>query len=106
MEDWTREQWEEQMASHERTAFYLYTPMCGTCAVASKLMDVTQQILPQIPMGKANLNFIEQIAYDYQIESVPCLLISENGQLREKVYAFQSVPNLYEKILNKSLTIK
>ena len=104
MNEWSREEWEQQMATNEVTAFYLYTPMCGTCAVASKMMDVTEKVIPNVPMGKANLNYIEQIAYDYQIESVPCLLISENGKLREKIYAFQSVPNLYEKILNKSLT--
>ena len=104
MKEWSREEWEQERTKHDVTAFYLYTPMCGTCAVASKMMDVTEQVLPQIPMGKANLNYMEQIAYDYEIESVPCLLISENGQVRDKVYAFQTVPNLYEKILNKSLT--
>lgn len=101
MQEWTREQWEEQVKSQEKTAFYLYTPMCGTCQVASRMMDVTEQAIKHVPMGKANLNYMEQLAYDFEIESVPCLLITQNGELVEKIYAFQSVPHLFEKILKK-----
>lgn len=102
MKEWTREQWEEAVQTGEMTAFYLYTPMCGTCAVASKMMDVVEQLLPKLQMGKANLNFMEQLAYDLEIESVPCLLIADGGKLREKIYAFQSVPYLYELLQNNN----
>lgn len=96
MQEWTRAQWEGLVESEALTAFYLYTPMCGTCAVASKMMDVVEQLLPAVAMGKANLNYIEQLAYDLQIESVPCLIVTRAGKVTEKVYAFQSVPYLYE----------
>lgn len=97
MEEWTIETWEQQKEQNALTAFYLYTPMCGTCAVASKMLDVIETLLPELPMGKANINFFEQLAFDYQIESVPCLLINRDSEV-EKVYAFQSVPYLYEKL--------
>ena len=76
--------------------------MCGTCAVASKMMSIIEQLLPQLQIGKANINFLEHIAYEHQIESVPCLLISDGGKVTEKIYAFQSVPFLYE-LLKKSI---
>ena len=96
MEQWTRQQWAEAMQQQQKSAFYLYTPMCGTCAVASKMMDVIEQLCPNVKMGKANLNFMESLAYEFEIESVPCLLIAENGHITQKIYAFQSVPYLYE----------
>lgn len=102
MEEWSREQWEKAVHTGEKTALYLYTPMCGTCAVASKMMDVVAELLPELKLGKANLNFMEQLAYDYHIESVPCLVVSNGGEVTEKVYAFQSVPFLYE-LLKKSI---
>lgn len=95
MEEWTLEQWHEQMTK-EKAVLYLYTPMCGTCAVASKMMEVVEQVSPALALGKMNLNFAEQLAYEYEIESVPCLLITKNGKVQEKVYAFESVVNLYE----------
>lgn len=98
MEQWTHGQWQQVMETGERVAFYLYTPMCGTCAVAEKMMDVIVQVLPYAKIGKANINFTEQLAFDEKIESVPCLLIANQGKVVDKIYAFQSVPYLYEKL--------
>lgn len=98
MEEWTLEDWERKKTEHETVIFYLYTPMCGTCAVASKMMEVIHHAKPELMMGKANMNYIQSLAVQYQIESVPCLLISKNGIVSEKVYAFHSIPHLLEKI--------
>lgn len=98
METWSREEWEAVMKEAECAVYYLYTPICGTCAVASKMMEVVQAMKPDIPIGKADLNYIEDLAVDYKIESVPCLLIAKDGVLVDKIYTFESVPNLLEKI--------
>ena len=98
MENWTREQWEATLKDSPDSAFYLYTPMCGTCAVASKMMNVISVMKPEMPIGKADLNYVQSMAIDYEIESVPCLLIQKDGVLQHKVYAFQSVPYLLELI--------
>ncbi|MGM9966021.1 MULTISPECIES: thioredoxin family protein [unclassified Rummeliibacillus] len=101
MQEWSIEEWENMKESKEQCTFYLYTSMCGTCQVASKMMEIMEATFPDIPMGKANINYVEQLAIDYKIESVPCLLITENGKVRDKIYAFQSVSYLFEKIQKK-----
>ena len=98
MNEWTHKDWIKEKNTNKVTAYYLYTPMCGTCQVAAKMLDVVKELVPQLPMGKANLNYVQEIASLYEVESVPCLLITKNGKLKEKIYAFQSVPFLYEKI--------
>ena len=98
MKEWTSAEWETNSQSATITAYYLYAPMCGTCQVASKMMEVVEELLPNVKIGQANLNYVEQIAVSQKIESVPCLLISENGQVREKIYAFQSVPYIYGRL--------
>ena len=105
MKEWTVEEWHQLQQTQDVTAFYLYTPMCGTCAVASKMMDILEQLIPTLPLGKANLNFTGNLPFDLQIESVPCLIITKNGEITEKVYAFQSVPYLYE-LLKKYIDVK
>lgn len=40
--------------------FYLFTPMCGTCQVAGKMLTITEQLLQNLPIGKADLNFCQQ----------------------------------------------
>lgn len=98
MEKWTREEWEEQKQTAPQALFYLYTPFCGTCQVASKMMQVIRELRKDLPIGQADLNYLEDLAIDYKIESVPCLLISENGRITEQIYTFHSIPHLLEKI--------
>lgn len=98
MENWTRAQWEQVKEQSDQALFYLYTPMCGTCQVASKMMMVVNELKEDLPIGRADLNYLEDLAIDYEIESVPCLLIAEKGEVKEKIYAFHSIPHLLEKI--------
>lgn len=98
MEIWTIEDWEQAMSEAETSAFYLFTPLCGTCMMASKMLTVVEELLPSLPLGKADLNYTGQLAVDYEIESVPCLLIHRRGRPVEKIYAFRSVPYLLDKL--------
>lgn len=98
MEQWKKEEFLENMNSGEKGAFYLFTPMCGTCQLAGKMLSVVEQILPDLKMGKADLNFMPDVAEKFQIESVPCLLVYDKNEVQDKIYAFQSVPYLLEKL--------
>jgi thioredoxin 1 len=95
MKDWTDT--EVKLAVDQGNIFclYVYTPMCGTCQVASKMLTVSLELLPKLMSGKMNINFFPNIAEQYEIESVPCLLLFKEGQLLNKIYAFQSVPYVY-----------
>lgn len=98
MKEWTTAEWETNSQSANIAAYYLYAPMCGTCQVASKMLEVVAELLPNVQIGQANLNYVEDLAIDQKIESVPCLIIAQNGQIQEKIYAFQSVPFLYNQL--------
>ncbi|HSI67178.1 MAG TPA: thioredoxin family protein [Planococcus sp. (in: firmicutes)] len=98
MNEWTHKDWTKIKNTNKVSAYYLYAPMCGTCQVASKMLEVVQELVPDLPMGKANLNYVQEIATLYEVESVPCLLITTNGKLKEKIYAFKSVPHLYDRL--------
>jgi thiol-disulfide isomerase/thioredoxin len=86
------------LSTEETTFLYLYTPLCGTCQVAGKMLSVVEQLLTQHKWLKADLNFVPALAEQYSIESVPCLLVIRNNELVKKIYAFQSVPFLYENL--------
>lgn len=89
---------EKIISGNLTSLLYLYTPLCGTCQVAGKMLTITEELIPDIEFVKANLNFSPRIATEFSIESVPCLLIFKDGVLKEKIYAFHSVPFLYDKI--------
>lgn len=98
MDNWTIADWQRALEEEQLAAFYLYTPLCGTCAVASKMLEVVHAVAPSLVIGKADLNYIERLAVEYEVESVPCLLIHKKGSPVEKIYAFHSVPYLLERL--------
>ena len=55
MEQWNRDQWLQLMNDKQQTAFYIYTPMCGTCEVANKMVEVIGSLLPDLPLGMAKI---------------------------------------------------
>ncbi|OAT80561.1 thiol reductase thioredoxin [Bacillus sp. MKU004] len=82
--------------THELAAVYLYTPMCGTCQVAGRMLDIVEKLPHSFHFEKVNLNYLPQFAEEQSIESVPCLLLYKNTKEIERIYAFQSVPYLYD----------
>lgn len=96
MEQWTKEKWQNMIENEDVAALYLYTPMCGTCELASKMLNILNISFPSLQIGKMDINYEEELAFDYQVESVPCLIVAKKGEITNKVYAFESVTKLYE----------
>lgn len=80
-----------------QSLLYVYTPMCGTCQVASKMLTVCEQLIDK-EVPQLNANYEPQLMNELQVESVPCLIIKKTETEVEKIYAFQSVPYLLEKL--------
>lgn len=96
--EWSQDEINEVVNKHSFAAVYFYTPLCGTCRVAGKMLEIVAQILPELKLGKADLNYYPSLSRKYEVESVPCLLLIKEGQVLEKIYAFHSVPYLLEKL--------
>jgi len=77
-------------------AVFVYTPMCGTCKLAERMLGVTNEALPAISIYKLNINLAQGLAERFMITSVPALLLFQNGKLLERHFAIQSVGFLYE----------
>jgi thioredoxin 1 len=103
MVDWSQKDFEQFMQNKGTGLMYFYTPICGTCQMAAKMLEVIQQLYPELPLGKADLNYMPEMAEALEIKSVPCLLLIRNGVIAEKIFAFHSVPYLHEQIQQKIL---
>jgi thioredoxin-like negative regulator of GroEL len=97
MNEWNLDEVSTFINNHSSGLIYFYTPLCGTCQVASRMLEVIEEMV-DMKIGKMNLNFHPEMAKGFEIESVPCLLLIKGGKRIEIIYAFHSVPFLYEKI--------
>jgi|GEM_PF-706378 Thioredoxin. len=98
MEKWTIGQFLEKVRRGETGFYFLYTPFCGTCHLAERMVAILEEMMPEMAAGKSDINYMADFAREYQIQSVPCLLLFAGGEIREKIYAFHSVSFLYEQL--------
>jgi thioredoxin-like negative regulator of GroEL len=76
-------------------AVFVYTPFCGTCKVAARMLDIIAAAHPELPLDRININFIPGLAERWTIESVPCLLLLEGDRPTARLYAFRSIQHVY-----------
>jgi thioredoxin-like negative regulator of GroEL len=75
---------------------YFYSPLCGTCKLSSQMLDIALEALPELDIYKCNINRVQGVAAEWQITSVPCLVILNRDQIINKIYAMKSVAHIYE----------
>lgn len=78
-----------------RAAVLFTTPMCGTCKVAERMLEVAEAVGIDYPLSKININFAPRLREEWRIASVPCLVILKNGKILRQEYAMRSVDYLY-----------
>jgi len=95
--EWTEEQLKIWLMKEtaERIFIYFFTPLCGTCKMTEKMLQVILTLDPQLPVVKCNINFCQQTARAWQIESVPCIARLEPDGGIVKKYRMQAVDDLY-----------
>jgi len=75
-------------------AVFIYTPLCGTCKVAERMLQVIAALRPELALFKSNIHFMPTVAADWQIRSVPCIVVVRGGAPQARIYRMQSVDGL------------
>lgn len=81
-----------------RAAILFTTPLCGTCKVAEKMLEITAHVGVPSKLYKANINFMPYFREYWKISSVPALVCLKNGVYHDTIYAMQSVDSLVNKL--------
>lgn len=80
-------------------ALYVYTPLCGTCQAGLRMLQVAEYLLPENILFKVNIADIQNVVQQYQITSVPALLLfSGEKQLPTHIYKMESAQHLLNQI--------
>jgi thiol-disulfide isomerase/thioredoxin len=85
--------------THQQHQFiYIYTPFCGTCKVAKKMLDTIESMDGTPTFLAMNASLFPNFMQEHQIESVPCLVVMRKGKILKKIYAFKSVLDMLENV--------
>ncbi|MBC2115443.1 thioredoxin family protein [Listeria booriae] len=93
---WNKEQLTQNLAEQADFALYFFTPMCLGCQQAMKLVDLADETLENTLIGKIDLNYVPELAEQWEITNVPVLLSFKDGELAEVSYKLGNLIDVYE----------
>ena len=73
---------------------------CGPCRMQSPIVYELADTLTDVKVGKVNVDEEQELAARFGIQSIPTLVVLENGQIRTSVSGVQSKKSLL-KMLGK-----
>ncbi|MEK3735403.1 thioredoxin family protein [Paenibacillus sp. FSL M8-0334] len=88
-----RIEWQERLAGRDSEAaspliVFLYTPLCGTCSAARRMLEVVEQLLPDAAVLEADVNFMPNVVDKYRVRSVPGLM-AVSGRLEQPQFLYR-----------------
>ena len=80
-----------------------WAPWCGPCRMMAPILDkVSQNLAGQVKFAKVNTDDNQDLAMEYQITGIPCLVLFKNGQEIDRYVGVQQAAAL-ENSLKKHL---
>lgn len=98
MKELTKEQLDQLTKKENNQVIFIYTPFCATCQLAEKMLRYVSEMKDELLLYKMNASFFPDFMHEHQIESVPALIQLNKDVVKHKLYAFESVTNIFEKL--------
>lgn len=78
-----------------------FASWCGPCKIMSPIVDeVAEELKEKAVVGKLNTEEAQQIAQEYNIMSIPTVILFRNGEVKETLVGLQTKDKLIEIIQN------
>ncbi|MDR2462345.1 MAG: thioredoxin [Verrucomicrobiales bacterium] len=76
-----------------------WAPWCGPCKMIAPLLDqIADANVGKVTIGKVDVDQSRDIAAQYNIRSIPTLLIFQDGKIKEQIVGMTSKANLEQKL--------
>ena len=66
--------------SNERVIVDFWAPWCGPCRMLSAVIESYANSHPEISIAKVNVDESKELAAEYDIQSLPTLILFKNGK--------------------------
>lgn len=72
-----------------------FATWCGPCRMVAPVIDeIAQEKAGQVDVYKVDIDATPDLAFKYQVSSVPTLIVFENGQVKEERLGAQPKQNI------------
>lgn len=80
----------EVLEAKETVLVDFWAPWCGPCRMQAPILEKFAEANPEIKVVKINVDDNQQLAMDYNISSIPSLLVFKNGEAVNCAVGLQS----------------
>ncbi|AIS60740.1 thioredoxin family protein [Listeria ivanovii] len=102
MEIWEKETLQTAQKNGADFVIFFFTPMCGSCQMASRLVDMTQTTDSiDTTIAKVDLNYVPEFAQALEITSVPALVKFKAGIPVDVSYKLHDITAIFEFLYSK-----
>ncbi|WP_163654891.1 co-chaperone YbbN [Listeria sp. PSOL-1] len=83
-----------KLAQKETFALYFYTPICGACMIAGRMLELAEATTEQT-IFKMDLNVTKGLAEKFKVLSIPSLARFSSGKFVAINYQFTDITSLH-----------
>ncbi len=81
----TKNNFEQEVLNSEKIVLVdFWASWCGPCRMVSPIVDEIAEEMPEIKVGKVNVDEEGELALQFQVMSIPSLFIFKNGEIVEQ----------------------
>lgn len=98
----TQDNFEEKVLKSDKPVMvYFYAEWCGPCKMAAPIIDeLSQDYEGKVVIGKLNVDEGTTIAQDYQVMSIPTVIVFKDGEEVDRKIGFAGKAG-YEQLLSE-----
>lgn len=96
----TSENYEEEvLKSNEKVLVDFYADWCGPCKMMAPVVEeVAKELEGKIKVGKVNVDDNQDLAMEYEVMSIPTLVVIEKGEAVKTLVGFRSKEDLLKEL--------
>lgn len=95
----TQIEFNEILGRNEVVFVDFFASWCGPCKMLGpEIEKLADEMAGKVPVLKIDVDQEQGLAYQYQVQSIPTLMVFKNGQLVERDMGYQPYPKLVQMI--------
>ena len=71
----------EVMESEQKVLLDFWAPWCGPCRMVGPIVEEIADLRSDVKVGKVNVDEEMELAAQFQVMSIPTLVVMQNGQI-------------------------